>query len=195
MIERKSVCREVLTISNLLTLLRIFLSPFIFWGIMKGSWFLVFILLVIAALTDVLDGHLARAFSQRTTIGACLDPVADKLLLISSFAALSFVDSPSFFVPRWFFFLILSREIIILGGSLILLLLGTKIQVAPSIAGKLTTFFQLSFILWIFACYFFGWNPVKTYSVSLILLAFFSLFSLVQYGLIGFRYLSSVSSK
>jgi cardiolipin synthase (CMP-forming) len=189
--ERKSIYGEVATISNLLTLSRIFLSPFIFWGIMKGSWYIVFILLLIAALTDVLDGHLARALSQGTTFGACLDPVADKLLLISSFAALSFVDSPSFFVPPWFFFLILSREIIILGGSLILLLLGIKIKVAPSLAGKLTTFFQLSFIVWIFACYFFGWNPVKTYSVSLILLAFFSLFSLVQYGIIGFRYLSS----
>lgn len=194
MCDGKFCCSKCFTISNLLTLSRIFLVPFVVWGIITNSWFFVFTLLVVAGITDVLDGHLARKFGQGTDLGACLDPIADKFLLISSFAALSFVDSPSFSIPRWFFFLVLLRELIILGGSFILLLLGIKIKVAPSIAGKLTTFFQLSFILWIFACYFFGWNPVKTYYVSLLFITLFSLASLTQYGFIGMQYLKSKES-
>jgi cardiolipin synthase len=181
--------KSFLNISNLLTISRILITPVIFGGIVRQEWTFVFILFLIAGLTDVLDGYVARKFGLGTEFGACLDPIADKILLISSFAALSFIDSPSFAVPRWFFFLILVRETIILGGALLLFIRGIRLKVVPSIAGKLTTFFQLSFIWWIFICYFFGWNPARTYSVSIVLLALFSLMSLAQYGARGFSYL------
>lgn len=184
-------------ISNSLTFARILLIPFIVLGIVHHMWLRVFILLIVAGLTDVLDGHLARRFNLRTEFGAILDPIADKLLLIASFTALSFVDSPSFGIPLWFLFLVFIREAIIVGGFIFLFISGIKLQttggfnpLSPSIAGKLTTFFQLSFILWIFICYFFGWNPVKTYSVVIVFLSLFSLASLGQYGMRGIRYWS-----
>ena len=180
---------SLFTISNILTLLRILITPVIVFGIVDQAWFFVFILFIVAGLTDMLDGYFARKFAQGTALGAYLDPIADKILLLSSFAALSFVDSPSFFVPKWFFFLILSREMLIVGGSALLLLLGVRPKIAPSMAGRMTTFFQLCFIWWLFMCYFFGWNPVKTYFVTTILLALFSIASLAQYSVIGFRYL------
>jgi phosphatidylglycerophosphate synthase len=79
----------------------------------------------------------------------------------------------------------------IVGGTLFLFVTGRDFKISPSIAGKLTTFFQLSFIFWIFACYFFGWNPIKTYSFLIIVLALFSFISLFHYVMIGFRYLFS----
>lgn len=177
------------TISNLLTLLRIILVPFIVVGIVYHSWTLVFLLFVVAGLTDFFDGYFARWFNEETALGKALDPIADKILLVSSFSALSFIDSPSFSVPLWFVLLLFFRETVILGGSILLVLLGIRLQICPSLAGKLTTFFQLSFIWWLFVCYFMGWNPIKTYSVVILLLAGFSLFSLGQYGLQGFGYL------
>lgn len=189
MLEKDFSLRDLSKISNILTVLRIALTPFIFFGIVHQSWYLVFSLLLFACLTDILDGYFARKYSQGTRFGACLDPLADKILLVSSFAALAFVDSPSFSIPTWFFFVILFREITMIFGFLGLTFLGIDIKMAPSVAGKLTTFFQLSFIMWIFLCYFFGWNPTKTYTVSLILLTLFSIASFVQYGMKGVRYL------
>ena len=182
---------SIFNISNLLTISRIFIAPFIVLGIFYNYWYLVFFLLVVAGLTDFFDGYLARKFNQGTVLGACLDPIADKILLVSTFSALAMIDSPSFKVPFWFVFFLFFREIIILGGTLFLFLTGKDFKVSPSIAGKMTTFFQLSFIFWIFACYFFGWNPIKTYSVLIVILALFSFISLFQYGMIGLRYFFS----
>jgi len=182
-----------LTISNFLTLLRILIIPFIVTGIMHQLWRLVFVLFLLAGISDVLDGYLARLLGEDTTLGAYLDPIADKLLLISSFASLSFIDSPSFSIPIWFVLLLFAREIIIVGGSTLLIFIGVKFKVNPSVAGKLTTFFQLLFILWLFVCYFANWNPARTYSTLLIVLALFSVASLVHYGVIGARYLGSKS--
>ena len=67
---------------------------------------------------------------------------------------------------------------------------NTNFKVAPTIWGKLTTLFQILFIIWIFLCYFFGWVPAKTYYVLLILLTIFSVVSFAQYLKIGFAFLS-----
>jgi cardiolipin synthase (CMP-forming) len=184
-----------LTISNLLTLSRIILTPFIVYGIASSWWILVFVLLMVAGITDVLDGYFARKFSQKTFLGTSLDPIADKILLVSCFTALSFIDSPSFSIPYWFIFIIFFRETLILGGSLFLLLFRVNFTIAPSLSGKLTTFFQLNFILWIFICYFVGWNPVKTYSALLVFITIVSLISLGQYSLIGVKYLTKNKGK
>lgn len=177
-----------LTISNMLTLTRLILVPFIVYGMIMSQWRFVFVLFVGAIMTDLLDGHIARVYNERTRFGAYLDPIADKVLLISCFATLAFVDSPSLSVPRWFVFFVLFREFVILGGSCVLLQIGVKLQIKPTIWGKLTTFFQSIFIVWIFVCYFVGWNPEKTYSVVIVLLTVFSLLSLAQYARIGLGY-------
>lgn len=178
-----------LTISNGLTFARIILAPVMMVGILQKMWFLTFWVFVVASWTDLLDGYLARRFNTQTGLGAVLDPIADKIFLLSCFSGLSFLDSPSFHIPTWFFFMVLGREFIISFGFFILMILGKNAQPRPTIWGKLTTFFQLLFIFWIFVCYFFGWAPVRTYGVFLILLAVFSVLSLLHYIRMGIGFL------
>jgi cardiolipin synthase (CMP-forming) len=177
------------TISNFLTFIRIFLTPIIVYGISREKWNFVFFLLLVVAVTDVLDGFLARLLNENTNLGKMLDPIADKFLLISSFCALAFLDSPSFFIPSWFVILIFVREFIILLGSFLIFKFRVDFEIAPTIWGKLTTFFQLLFIFWLFICNFFGWVPARTYQTLLIFLSIFSIFSLLQYIKIGIMYI------
>lgn len=188
-------CKKILkdkswcTISNFLTLLRILLTPFVVVGIFYEQWTYVFFLLLFVTSTDLLDGYLARLLNQDTYLGKVLDPIADKILITSSFSALAFLQSPSFPIPVWFVILIVCREFVILLGSLILLRKGINFEIAPTIWGKLNTFFQLMFILWLFICHFCNWVPAKTYLIILGLLAVFSIISLIQYVKLGINYL------
>jgi cardiolipin synthase (CMP-forming) len=176
------------TLSNLLTVSRIIIAPVIVWGIFNKYWTLVFSLYIYAGLTDLVDGFLARLLKQETFLGKALDPVADKILIISSFLSLAFIDSPSFFIPKWFVFIVLLREAIILLGSLFLIKRNIDFKIKPTLWGKLTTLFQSIFIIWIFICYFFGWVPQKTYYITLGLLTIFSVMAFIQYLKIGLDY-------
>lgn len=180
-----------LNISNIFTLIRILLSPVIVWQMYCRNWNYAFIFFVIGAVTDLLDGYLARLFDTQTNLGRMLDPIADKIFLVSSFFSLSFISTPSFHVPAWFVYLLLFREFALLSGCVLLFLIRVNFEAQPIMWGKLATVFQIIFIVWIFSCYFFHWIPVKTYSVSLILLAAYSIFSLLQYIRVGFNYLKN----
>lgn len=174
-----------LTISTWITLARIILTPFIVIGMVTSNWGIAFWLFVIASLCDILDGNLARLLNQQTFLGACLDPIADKILLISCFFTLTFIKTPLFSIPRWFFVIILVKELIIIAGSFFIYHKRGHLEVHPTWLGKGTTVAQTVFITWLFACYFFHWMPVKTYSFMLGILLVMSLGTLVQYIAIG----------
>jgi cardiolipin synthase (CMP-forming) len=180
-----------LNIPNIFTFIRILLSPVIVWQMYCRNWNWAFGLFVVGAMTDLLDGYLARLFDIQTNLGRMLDPIADKIFLISSFFSLSFISTPSFHIPFWFVYLLLFREFVLLFGCALLFMLKSDFEVQPIMWGKLTTVFQIIFIVWIFFCYFFNWIPLRTYNVSLVLLAIYSTFSLLQYIRVGFNYLKS----
>lgn len=176
-----------ITFSTLVTMARIFLVPFIIWSMVTQHWGFAFWLFSIAAFTDTLDGNIARWFNQKTFLGACLDPIADKILLISVFTTLAFVQSPLFAIPIWFVVLVLVKDMIIIAGSTTIFVSKKHLDVAPTILGKLTTLMQICFIIWLFACYFFSWMPVKTYFFSLFVVSICVIATLVQYVWIGFK--------
>jgi cardiolipin synthase len=133
----------VLTVANLLTMSRMSLAPLlvvlILWGEMQ--WALA--VFVIAGLTDLLDGLIARWGQQQTTLGAMLDPVADKILLTSSFVALTWTSGLRTSLPAWLTVVTLSRDaIIIISVVVVNLTLGRRVFY-PSVLGKLSTLFQL----------------------------------------------------
>jgi len=174
-----------ITVSTLFTLTRIVLTPCIVIAMVMHQWGVAFWLFLIAAFTDVADGNIARLFNQKTFLGACLDPIADKFLLISCFATLAFVQSPLFSIPLWFVLLVLCKELVIVVGSFSIYIARGHLEVQPTILGKITTFVQVLFIIWLFACYFFHWLPIKTYATMLGVLFFLIVFSLVQYVRLG----------
>ena len=176
-----------LTVSTMLTITRMALTPVIVAMMVWQRWGVAFSLFVIAIITDLLDGYLARVRNEQTFLGACLDPIADKLLLISCFATLAFVRTPLFTIPFWFVCVVLIKELLIIIGATMLVLSKKQFLVKPTLLGKITTAVQMLFIVWLFSCHFFHWMPIKTYWVMLSLLLFLVLASLLQYVSIGIR--------
>ncbi len=171
-----------LTISNCLTFTRLLVAPLVMCAIATEYWITAFLMFACAAFTDLLDGYLARLLHEQTHLGRLLDPIADKVLLVGSFGALTLYESPSFPIPHWFLLLVVVRELLLITGSLVLLCRGDGNAVQPHWWGKMTTMFQTMFIMWLFICRFMHWGPTKTYYVLLYALAIFSAMSLLYYG-------------
>src|SRR5271168_2705145 len=124
---------------NLLTLLRLFIIPYLVIEILDGRYRLAFALFILAGLSDAFDGLLARWLSQRTTLGQYLDPIADKLLLSTLFVVLTHVGM----IPQYVTVLVFSRDVGILLISTLLFATGALRDFRPSLFGKLNTLAQI----------------------------------------------------
>ena len=124
---------------NLLTIARLFMIPFMVIAILDGNFTAGFTLLMIAGISDGLDGLLARWLSQQTTLGLYLDPIADKLLLSTLFIALTHVG----LIPRYVTVLVFSRDLGILLIATLLFATNTLRDFRPSFFGKANTFVQI----------------------------------------------------
>jgi len=133
----------ILTLANQLTLLRMGLAPLLVVLVLSGQLRSALAVFVVAGVTDLLDGLIARLGHQQTTLGAMLDPVADKVLLMSSFVALTWSSHLSVVVPVWLTVTTLSRDaIIVVIVAVVNLTMGRRVFY-PSIWGKLSTASQL----------------------------------------------------
>lgn len=144
---------NALNVPNVLTMLRIAAIPAILIALDSGGFGVAFLLFFAAGVTDGLDGYIARRTNTRTELGAYLDPLADKGLVITLLVKLSYVGV----VPYWVLTLILTRDIVCLSGYLILFFVtGETIEIAPSKVGKWATAFQ---IFGLGVCLFVLWQP------------------------------------
>lgn len=125
---------------TLLTLLRLVLVPVIIWLIVTDELLAAFVVFLLAGFTDALDGFLARRFGWVTTLGAYLDALADKALLVSVYATLGFFGH----LPPWLVILVISRDVLIIGAVLLTWLLGRDIDVNPTRLSKLNTVMQIA---------------------------------------------------
>lgn len=142
-----------MNIPNLLTTFRLFVTVFFILAIHYGEFRLALWLFVVQAITDLLDGFLARALGAKTSLGALLDPLADKAMLVSSFIVLYLKD----IVPLWVTFIVLMRDLVLTFGYLILCKLFGKIEIIPSTLGKITTFFQIGTVVYVL------WSEARSY--------------------------------
>jgi cardiolipin synthase len=124
---------------NLLTLMRLFIIPFLVIEILDGHYRMAFALFILAGISDALDGLLARWLSQKTTLGQYLDPIADKLLLSTLFVVLTHVGM----IPQYVTVLVFSRDVGILLISTLLFVTSTLRDFRPSLFGKLNTLVQI----------------------------------------------------
>lgn len=141
------MARQIWTVPNQITLLRLGFLPFFLILISYQNYRWALLILVLAGLTDGFDGLLARRLNQRSALGAYLDPIADKLLLSSSFVILAFGKK----LAWWLTILILSRDILLLVVAAVIILISGYRPFPPSVYGKLTTTFQFILVFTVVA--------------------------------------------
>src|SRR2546427_6872101 len=146
-----------MTTANKITILRILLIPFfvveVLYYVKDGHELhrlLAILSFAVAAICDGVDGYIARRYNQRSELGAILDPLADKLLLVSGIVVLSFEHRPYLeTVPLWLTGTIIGRDILVLVGMFVIQMTVGKVAVRPRILGKIATVLQMVVVLWI----------------------------------------------
>jgi cardiolipin synthase len=132
------------TIPNILTVFRILLTPVFVMSFVSSHVHLALLVFTLAGVSDALDGALARVLHQRTRLGAMLDPLADKVLIVTGFLCLGIVG----WAPDWLVVLVISRDVIIVGGLGVLHFWGVEVRatIRPSALSKVNTTAQLVFL-------------------------------------------------
>jgi len=153
-----------MTTANKITIFRILLIPVFVWltldyirDFQKGNereWqrIVACLIFAVASISDGVDGYIARRYHQKSELGTYLDPLADKMLLVSAMILLSirFKDtSPFDLLPLWFPVLVISRDLIVLGGVVLIHMLAGKVTARPRLVGKCATFFQMIVLGWV----------------------------------------------
>jgi cardiolipin synthase len=131
----------VMNLANILTILRIIAVPIVIVLIGQQEWLAAFVLFVAAGVTDAIDGWIARTFNQRTELGAYLDPLADKALLVSIYVTLALQG----IIPTWLAVLVVSRDVMIIGAVIVSWLVDRPVEIAPLMLSKANTVAQISF--------------------------------------------------
>lgn len=165
-----------MSIPNIITLGRILLVPIIVWAIASGQMAIAFAVFIIAGVSDAVDGFLAKRFNMASELGALLDPLADKALLVSIYVSLGIWGA----VPRWLVILVVSRDIMIVGAVIVSWLFGKPIPMKPLMVSKLNTVAQVGFAALVLAALGFGFNSSP---YDLILMGFVTVLTLASIGL------------
>jgi cardiolipin synthase (CMP-forming) len=162
---------------NLITLARILSVPLVVWAITSGEMLIAFLLFVAAGISDAVDGFLAKRFGMTSELGAYLDPLADKVLIVSIYVALGISDA----VPRWLVILVVSRDLMIIGAVMLSWLVGKPVEVKPLMISKLNTAAQIFFAGLVLGSLGLQFNPGWTLPATMALVAALTLLSVAAY--------------
>ncbi|MFA5072361.1 MAG: CDP-diacylglycerol--glycerol-3-phosphate 3-phosphatidyltransferase [Nitrospirota bacterium] len=165
-----------MNLPNYITLVRIILVPFFIGLMIYGHYRTALSLFVVACITDALDGLIARLTNTKTDFGAFLDPIADKMLIISAFLTLVFLE----ILPAWLVMVVVSRDVILVLGSIVIYFTGHEFRARPSIIGKATTVLQLLVVILSLLCQIYH-TPKGFMPVLFWMTAGFTLVSGIQY--------------
>lgn len=128
-----------LTIPNLITMVRILATPLFVIFLLQNSYGRALVVFLVAGLSDLADGYIARNFHQKSPLGALLDPLADKLLMTASYLTLGYFGK----IPAWLTVVVISRDVIILGGIIVLKLFAVPVRIEPTQISKWATAAQI----------------------------------------------------
>lgn len=143
-------------IPNLICIVRIILVAPITCSLLEEKYGLALLLILIAGLSDALDGYLARRFDWRTRLGGLLDPAADKLLMFAVYVTLAWIG----LVPIWFSAIVVGRDIVIIGGTIVYQLYVAPMHGEPTDTSKLNTVLQILFVLFVISHAWLGQPPM-----------------------------------
>lgn len=164
-----------MTWANLITLGRLLSAPLVVWLIFTDDAIRAFWTTLAAGFSDILDGLVARLFNTGSVVGAYLDPLADKILLISLYVSLAYEGS----IPLWLVICVVLRDILILSGVLLIWILGRQIKIQPIFISKINTFFQILSVVCVLAANAYGF--MASIFSSHVLLALFSFTALTTF--------------
>lgn len=132
-----------MTLPNLITIARFLMVPAVIYGLMNAQWQLAFAVFLLAGVSDWIDGYIARRFNQGSKLGAYLDPVADKLLLVSVFVTLAVTGV----LPNWLVLIVVSRDVLIVAAVLVATVMGHPIAMRPLFVSKANTALQILLVV------------------------------------------------
>jgi cardiolipin synthase (CMP-forming) len=166
-----------LSIPNLITLARILLVPVVVWAIASNQMLFAFLLFAAAGVSDAVDGFLAKRFGMASELGAYLDPLADKVLIVAIYVSLGIVEA----LPRWLVILVVSRDLLIVGGVMFSWLLGKPVSVKPHPVSKVNTAAQLVLVGLVLAALGFGFDAGWALNLTMAAVAALTLASVAVY--------------
>jgi cardiolipin synthase (CMP-forming) len=141
--QSRTVSQANITIPNAITLSRILITPLFIIFLIQGNYRRALILFLLAGVSDLADGLIARTWQQKSRLGSYLDPLADKLLMATSFVTLSIYHQ----IPSWLTVIVLSRDVTMALGVLLFRLADYHLIIRPTLLGKWTTTFQIATVL------------------------------------------------
>jgi cardiolipin synthase len=159
-----------MTLPNMISLARLLSVPFNVWLIMIDQWRLALVVFCIAGLSDAVDGFLAKRFGMQSRLGQYLDPIADKVLLVSIFIVLGVQEQ----LPLWLVILVVSRDLLIVGGLFLLYVFEQSYEPKPFLLSKINTAAQIILAAFVIATLAFSLNGAAVYIGFLIPLAAFT---------------------
>lgn len=178
-----------MNLPNSLTIIRVLLIPVFVILIMNRSFGWALVTFAIAGITDGLDGLLARLTHAKTDLGAFLDPIADKLLLIAAYLTLAIVEV----LPGWLSVIVITRDVIILLGILVIMLISQPPQIRPTFISKMTTAVQIvTVLLALLTGYHSLFRPLTTAAVYGT--TFLTILSGIHYIYVGIQILNQKNS-
>ena len=180
-----------LSIPNIITLGRIILVPVIVWAIVSSQMEIAFAIFVIAGVSDAVDGFLAKRFNMTSELGALLDPLADKALLVSIYVALGIWGA----VPRWIVILVVSRDIMIVSAVIVSWLFDKPVEMKPLMVSKLNTVAQVAFAALVLASLGFRFQPHPYDLILMGLVTVFTLGSVWLYLVEWVRHMSTIEAR
>ncbi|WP_167858551.1 CDP-alcohol phosphatidyltransferase family protein [Methylobacterium nonmethylotrophicum] len=171
------------SLPNLITAARLALVPLVVWAILREAWGTAFLLFALAGLSDGIDGWLARRYGLASRLGAILDPLADKALMLAVLVSLAHAG----IVPVWFPAILIARDALVVLAAGLARLAGRPLETPPLLIGKLNTACQIAFLAWLIGARALGVHVPAIEALAMPALAGLSVASALVQGLRAVR--------
>jgi cardiolipin synthase len=176
-----------MTIPNFITIGRLFLVPLIVLMIGQGQWLAAFLIFLTAGVSDAVDGFLAKRFGMASELGAFLDPLADKALIVAIYVTLAIGGV----IPAWLTILVVSRDIMIVSGVILSWIMDNPVEIAPIIVSKLNTAAQIGFAVLVLGTKAFGLDLGNGFILAATLVALLTLASMGAYLAVWLKHMAA----